>query len=123
MYRPNEPDSSKAKMQFGEFIRKKAMDPEIYRKFKADRRQTMGDCLMKGEEYELRVKQKRETFLISMKYYVWGKEALTKKEVRLLHTEGIIKQRRKTGGYYQNLSDDNSQDETAIQNSQRKDLL
>lgn len=53
----------------------------------------MGQCLMKGEEYENEKKRKQELFITSMRYYVFGATSLNKKEIKLLKESGIIKRR------------------------------
>ena len=40
------------KLDFKDQIRKAADDINIYRNYKRDRREVMGECLMKGEDYE-----------------------------------------------------------------------
>lgn len=94
LYDPKKPDCTKMKQQFRDWIRKQADDQDIYLKFKKDRRQTMGECLMKGEDYEKAKKEKQDMFLLTMKYHVWGIESLTKKEIRILKKEGVIKVRK-----------------------------
>lgn len=51
----------------------------------------MGECLTKGADYEIRVKQERDLFLLKMKYFVFGEESLSKKERKHLKTIGVIK--------------------------------
>jgi hypothetical protein len=41
----------------------------------------MGECLNKGEEYEKAKKIKQGIFILKMKYFVFGVESLTHKEV------------------------------------------
>lgn len=53
----------------------------------------MGQCLMKGEEYENDKKRKQELFITSMRYYVFGAVDLSKKDIKLLKDSGIIKRR------------------------------
>ena len=64
---------------------------EIFRNYKRDRREVMGQCLMKGEEYEAEKIEKQELFLTSMRYYVFGAESLNKKEIKMLKRAGVIK--------------------------------
>ena len=52
LYNPNMPDPTKQTMEFKNKICKQANDPDIFRDYKRDRRDVMGECLMKGEEYE-----------------------------------------------------------------------
>ena len=52
LYDPKKEDKTRVKMQFRNKIRKQADNPDIYLNYKRDRRETMGECLMKGEEYE-----------------------------------------------------------------------
>ena len=82
-------------MEFRKKIRAAADNYEIYRNYKKDRRDVMDQCHMKGEDYEAEKKEKQEIFLTSMKFYVWGVESLTKKEVKLLKNEGVIKPNKK----------------------------
>ena len=53
----------------------------------------MGQCLMKGEEYENEKKRKQELFITSMRYYVFGAVDLSRKDIKLLKDSGIIKRR------------------------------
>lgn len=46
---------------------------------------------MKGEEYEKGLKDKREIFILSMRYHVFGAQSMTKKEMKSLKKAGIIK--------------------------------
>ena len=66
---------------------------DIFRDYKRDRRDVMGQCQMKGEEYENEKKRKQELFITSMRYYVFGAAELTRKEIKLLKDSGIIKRR------------------------------
>ena len=67
---------------------------EIFRNYKRDRREVMGQCLMKGEEYESEKKRKQELFITSMRYYVFGAESLNKKELKMLKHAGVIRRRK-----------------------------
>ena len=58
LYDPKKPDTTRQKMQFRNLIRKQADNLDIYRDYKRDRRDVMGQCLMKGEEYENDKKEK-----------------------------------------------------------------
>lgn len=51
----------------------------------------MGQCLMKGEEFENEKKRKQELFITSMRYYVFGAESLNRKEIKMLKEAGIIR--------------------------------
>ena len=97
LYDPKKEDPTQRKMRFSEFIRKAARNMEIYLNYKRDRRQTMGDCLTKGEEYEKKQKEDRDLFLLKMKYFTFGEEVLTKKEIRLLKRLKVIKPVRRFG--------------------------
>ena len=55
----------------------------------------MGDCLMKGEQYEADRKEKQELLILKMRYLVWGAETLTKKEYERLEQAGEIKKKNK----------------------------
>lgn len=66
---------------------------DIFRDYKRDRRDVMGQCLMKGEEYENEKKRKQELFITSMRYYVFGAVDLSRKDIKLLKDSGIIKRR------------------------------
>ena len=57
----------------------------------------MGECLMKGEDYEKSKKEKQDLFLMKMKYHVNNDdpECLTKKELKALLKAKAIKRTRK----------------------------
>ena len=94
LYDPKKPDTTRQKMQFRNMIRKQADNLDIFRNYKRDRREVMGQCLMKGEEYENEKKRKQEIFITSMRYYVFGAESLSKKELKMLKDAGVIKRKK-----------------------------
>ena len=57
LYDPRKPDTTRQHNTFSQKIRKKAKDPEIFQLYKRDRREVMGECLLKGEEYDARRKK------------------------------------------------------------------
>ena len=90
LYNPNLPDPTKQTLEFKNKIRKQANDPDIFRDYKRDRRDVMGECLMKGEAYENDRKEKQELLMTTMKHYIWGEKSLSKKEKSLLKFHGVI---------------------------------
>ena len=90
LYNPNLPDPTKQQLEFKHKICKQANDPDIFRDYKKDRRDVMGECLMKGEEYDKDQKAKLELLLTTMKHYIYGEKSLSKKEKSLLKFHGVI---------------------------------
>ena len=115
LYDPKKEDKTRAKMPFRNKIRKQADNPDIYLNYKRDRRETMGECLMKGEDYEKSKKEKQETFLLEMKYLVWGLESLNKKELKSLIKEGIIKRKKYVIEYLHSLGIDSEEEDDRAQ--------
>ena len=77
----------------------------------------MGQCLMKGEEFENEKKIKQELFITSMRYYVFGAESLNKKEIKMLKVAGII---RRSKSRFQQLMQDGTNESN--EDEENKDI-
>ena len=62
---------------------------------------------MKGDEYEKACKRKLEDLILQMRFYTFGKETMTKKELKRLYKLGIFKPRlRREAKEYQGSSEE-----------------
>ena len=93
---------------------------DIFRNYKRDRREVMGQCLMKGEEYENEKKRKQELFITSMRYYVFGAESLSKKELKMLKHAGVIKRKKSR---FQQIIEGGAANDSDEEEEESKDLI
>ena len=90
LYDPKKPDTTRPVVEFRDEMRKKADNLDIYRNYKKDRRNVFGECEMKGEKFEIAQLEKREIFILDMRCKVFGRESMTKKELKQLKNAGKV---------------------------------
>ena len=98
LYDHKKPDTTKQRPTFKDYIRKRANNPEIYRNYKIDRREVMGDNKKKGEAYLKKLADEHEMTVLKAIYSVEGTENLDKAQKRKLRLAGVIKKRRNMYG-------------------------
>jgi len=73
---------------------KQAQNPDIFRLYKRDRREVMGECLLKGEEFEQKKAYKMELAVLKAHYSIFGIEGLDRTQIRMLRQAKVIRNRR-----------------------------
>ena len=67
-YDHKKPDTTKQNPTFKDYIRKRAKNPDIFRNYKIDRREVMGDNKVKSEAYQKKLADEQEMTVLKAIY-------------------------------------------------------